>query len=131
MTATDVMTAVLMPLGALFTLFGTLGLLRFPTLLGRMHAATKPDTVGLVLILAGAAFQLPDVAAAAPLVLVALFQFVTMPVLAQTMGRVTYSRGETEEEHLVVDELADALRASGTGEGNGSDAPDDPGPRRR
>ncbi|ASU83137.1 sodium:proton antiporter [Nocardiopsis gilva YIM 90087] len=129
MTATDVMTAVLMPLGALFTLFGTLGLLRFPTLLGRMHAATKPDTVGLVLILAGAAFQLPDVAAAAPLVLVALFQFITIPVLAQTMGRVAYSRGETEEEHLVVDELADAVHASGTG--NGADAPEEPGPRRR
>ncbi|MBB6172745.1 multicomponent Na+:H+ antiporter subunit G [Nocardiopsis mwathae] len=123
MTWTDVMTAVLMPLGALFTLFGTLGLLRFPTVLARMHAATKPDTVGLVLILAGAAFQLPGPAAAAPLLLVALFQFTTIPVFAQTLGRVAYSRGETDEEHLVVDELAEALHAAEPGDPAGEPGP--------
>ncbi|RCV56991.1 monovalent cation/H(+) antiporter subunit G [Marinitenerispora sediminis] len=113
MTAGDVLTAVLLPLGALFTLIGTIGLVRFPTLLGRMHAAAKPDTVGLVLLLLGAACQLPDIRSAAPLALVALFQFVTVPVLAQTLGRVVYSRGETHAEHLVVDELAEALDRSG------------------
>ncbi|MFC7330100.1 monovalent cation/H(+) antiporter subunit G [Marinactinospora rubrisoli] len=113
MTAADVLTAVLLPLGALFTLVGTIGLVRFPTLLGRMHAAAKPDTVGLVLLLAGAACQLPDLRSAAPLGLVALFQFVTVPVLTQTLGRVAYSRGETDGERLVVDELAEALDRSG------------------
>lgn len=112
MTATDWITAVLMPLGALFTLIGTIGLVRFPTLLGRMHAATKPDTVGLVLVLAGAAFQLPDLRSAAPLVLVALFQFTTVPVLTTTLGRVAYSRGMVDTERLVVDELVDAVEQS-------------------
>ncbi|TDQ48242.1 monovalent cation/H(+) antiporter subunit G [Actinorugispora endophytica] len=119
MTAVDWVTAVLLTLGALFTLIGTIGLVRFPTLLGRMHAATKPDTVGLFLLLFGAAFQLPDLRSAAPLALVALFQMVTAPVLAQTVGRVAYSRGETDEEHLVVDELAEAVERAR------KDAPDD------
>ncbi|TMZ34734.1 monovalent cation/H(+) antiporter subunit G, partial [Klebsiella pneumoniae] len=67
MTAADWVTAVLMPVGALFSLIGIIGLVRFPTLLSRLHAATKPDTVGVILILAGAAFQLPDIRSAAPL----------------------------------------------------------------
>lgn len=112
MTAADIATAVLMPLGALFAFVGTIGLVRFPTLLGRVHAATKPDTVGLVLILAGAAFQLDDIRAAAWLGLAALFQFLTVPVLAQTLGRVAYSRGEISAGHLVADELADAVDRS-------------------
>ena len=109
MTAADWITAVLLPTGALFALVGTVGLVRFPTLLGRMHAAAKPDTVGLFLLLAGAACQLPDLRSAAPLVLVALFQAATVAVLAQTLGRVAYIRGEIDERHLVADELADAV----------------------
>ncbi|TQN32283.1 multisubunit sodium/proton antiporter MrpG subunit [Haloactinospora alba] len=110
MTAADWVTAVLLPVGALFTLVGTIGLVRFPTLLTRMHAATKPDTVGLALILLGTAFQVSGPRAAAPLILVVLFQFVTVPVLAQTLGRVAYSRGEANPEYLVVDELAEGVR---------------------
>lgn len=118
MTAADWATAILLPLGALFALTGTIGMVRFPTLLVRMHASTKPDTVALLLILAGAAFQLPDVRTALPLALVAVFQFMTMPVLAQTLGRVSYSRGMVAAEHLVTDELEEALekRRAETGE---------------
>ncbi|MBB4933083.1 multicomponent Na+:H+ antiporter subunit G [Lipingzhangella halophila] len=132
MTATDWITAVLLPAGALFTLIGTIGLVRLPTPLGRLHAAAKPDTVGLLLILSGAAFQLPDISAAAPLLLVALFQFTTIPVLAQTLGRVTYSRGESSAERMVVDELADAVRHAerdsdaGPGEGGRPNTPGEP-----
>lgn len=111
MTAGDVVTAVLLPLGGLFTLVGTLGLVRLRTLLARMHAATKPDTVGLVLILAGVAPQLRGVGQALPLLLVVLFQFLTVPVLAQTLGRVAYSRGEASSEEMVVDELGEAMAA--------------------
>ncbi|WP_017624142.1 monovalent cation/H(+) antiporter subunit G [Nocardiopsis chromatogenes] len=118
MTAADWATAILLPLGALFALTGTIGMVRFPTLLGRMHASTKPDTVALLLILAGAAFRLPDVPTALPLALVAVFQFMTMPVLAQTLGRVSYSRGMVVAEHLVTDELEEVLekRRAETGE---------------
>ncbi|WP_046469089.1 monovalent cation/H(+) antiporter subunit G [Allosalinactinospora lopnorensis] len=119
MTATDWITAVLLPLGALFALVGTIGLVRLPTLLGRLHAAAKPDTVGLILILIGVAFQLPDISVATPLLLVVLFQFTTIPVLAQTLGRVAYSRGESSSEHMVVDELAEAVRHAKGGDQDG------------
>ncbi|MUL42969.1 monovalent cation/H(+) antiporter subunit G [Streptomonospora sp. PA3] len=124
MTAADIATAVLLPLGAAFAFVGTVGLVRFPTLLGRVHAATKPDTVALVLILAGTAFQLPDIRVAAWLGLAALFQFLTVPVLAQTLGRVAYSRGEISAEHLIADELADAVERSRQGRGDGGRGPE-------
>ncbi|MCL0092898.1 monovalent cation/H(+) antiporter subunit G, partial [Dehalococcoidia bacterium] len=39
--------------GALFFLIGTIALLRFPDVYTRLHGATKCDTLGLGLILAG------------------------------------------------------------------------------
>lgn len=39
--------------GALFYLAGTVGLLRFPDALSRLHALTKADNVGLLLICLG------------------------------------------------------------------------------
>lgn len=40
-------------LGAVFYLAGTLGLLRFPDALTRLHALTKADNVGLGLVVLG------------------------------------------------------------------------------
>ena len=49
----DVYTVVLVSLGALFFLAGTLGLLRFPDTLSRLHALTKADNLGLGLVVLG------------------------------------------------------------------------------
>lgn len=49
----DVYTVVLVTLGALFFLAGTLGLLRFPDTLSRLHALTKADNLGLGLVVLG------------------------------------------------------------------------------
>jgi len=58
--ALDVYTVITVSLGALFFLAGSLGLLRFPDTLTRLHALTKADNLGLGLIVAG---LLPQVAA--------------------------------------------------------------------
>jgi multicomponent Na+:H+ antiporter subunit G len=55
----NVLTVVLVSLGALFFLAGSLGLLRFPDTLARLHALTKADNLGLGLIMLG---LLPHVA---------------------------------------------------------------------
>jgi multicomponent Na+:H+ antiporter subunit G len=59
MTVLNLWTVVLVSLGALFFLAGTLGLLRFPDTLARLHALTKADNLGLGLIMLG---LLPHVA---------------------------------------------------------------------
>ena len=59
MTFLNLWTVILVSLGALFFLAGTLGLLRFPDTLARLHALTKADNLGLGLIMLG---LLPHVA---------------------------------------------------------------------
>ncbi len=57
--ALNALTVVMVSLGAFFFLAGTVGLLRFPDTLTRLHALTKADNLGLGLIMLG---LLPHVA---------------------------------------------------------------------
>jgi multicomponent Na+:H+ antiporter subunit G len=54
-TAGDLVGAALVAAGCFFFLAGTLGLLRFPDTLSRLHALTKADNLGLGLVCAGLA----------------------------------------------------------------------------
>jgi multicomponent Na+:H+ antiporter subunit G len=51
--AVDVFTYVSIGAGLIFFLAGTVGLLRFPDTLTRLHALTKADNLGLGLIVLG------------------------------------------------------------------------------
>ena len=99
--------------GALLSLAAGVGLLRFPDLLSRMHSATKPQVLGLLLILTGAALRLQNTIDITTLVLVGLFQLVTAPVSAHVIGRAVYRAGQVRRDLLVVDELADDTRDHG------------------
>lgn len=99
----DLVSAVLLLSGAAACLLGALGLVRLPDLPARLQAATKPQTLGLLCILAGAALRL-DLAAALMLALIGVFQILTAPVIAQLLGRSAYRTGAAHDETLVVDE---------------------------
>lgn len=58
-TALNISTIAAVSLGLVFFLAGTVGLLRFPDTLTRLHALTKADNLGLGLIMLG---LLPHVA---------------------------------------------------------------------
>jgi len=49
----DVFSVVCIAAGAFFFLAGTVGLLRFPDTLSRLHALTKADNLGLGLVILG------------------------------------------------------------------------------
>jgi multicomponent Na+:H+ antiporter subunit G len=49
----DAVTIIAVSAGALFFVAGTVGLLRFPDTLARLHALTKVDNLGLGLIVVG------------------------------------------------------------------------------
>jgi multicomponent Na+:H+ antiporter subunit G len=51
--ALDVFTIIAVSAGAFFFLAGTVGLLRFPDSLSRLHALTKADNLGLGLVVLG------------------------------------------------------------------------------
>jgi len=51
--ARDALTILAVSAGAFFFLAGTVGLLRFPDALSRLHALTKADNLGLGLVVLG------------------------------------------------------------------------------
>ncbi len=101
-----VLAAVLILLGSTFALTAAIGMVRFPDTLSRMQAATKPQVVGLILVLLGAVIQLRGNVDIWMLVLVALFTVVTAPVIAHMVGRVAY-REQRHRDGLGVDEMAE------------------------
>ena len=110
----DVVTVVgaaLLLAGVFLAVVAGIGLLRFPDVFSRMHAATKPSTLGLLLVVVGASLLMDDRSDRAKLLLVAAFQFLTAPVAAHMIGRAGYRAGTGALDELVVDELKDAPRA--------------------
>lgn len=81
--------------GAALSLTAAIGIVRFPDTLTRMHAATKPQVVGLVLVLLGAAIELRHDVNAWMLVLFSLFTLLTAPVIAHLLGRTAYREQRT------------------------------------
>ena len=109
----DLIGAALIAAGAFFCLAGALGLVRFPDILARMHAATKPQVFGLLLALIGVGCYLRELRVWLVLGLVMVLQVLTAPVAGHLIGRVAYRSGEWEPDDLVADELADDLRRAG------------------
>lgn len=103
----DVLSAGLLVLGALLALTAAIALLRFPDTVARMHAATKPQTLGLLLVLVGTALRLGDSHETGMLVLAALFPLITAPVVAHRVGRLAYRESGVRRDLLVLDELAE------------------------
>lgn len=105
MNLLDVATAVLLLSGCLLSLTAALGLVRLPDVFSRMHAATKPSTLGLLLVVLGAVLQIESPDNRAKLLLVAVLQFVTAPVAAHMVGRAAYRSGAGALDDLIVDDL--------------------------
>lgn len=99
------LASILILVGAVLALIAAIGLHRFTDVFARMHAATKPLTLGLVLTLAGAIALVPGSDARAKLSLVILLQLITAPIAAHLVGRATYRR--QREESRAVRHTAD------------------------
>lgn len=104
---TDSIGAVSILLGAVLALTAAIGIVRFPDTLRRMHAATKPQVVGLVLVLLGAVVLLRGNVDIWMLVLVGIFTLLTAPVIAHSVGRVAYREQREEDELMKINELED------------------------
>ena len=101
---------VLILIGALLCLTAAIGLLHFRDVPTRLHAATKPQVLGLVLICIAIALSLRSWPVVAFLVPVVLIQLATAPLSAHMVGRQAYRNRTLEERSLFVDELAESRR---------------------
>lgn len=109
----DLVGAGMLLLGTLLCFAAAVGLLRFPDVLSRMHAATKPQTLGLLFVIAGVALAVRDVRALGMLFLVAVLQLLTAPVAAHMVGRTAYRTHQVDDSSMIADELADDLARAG------------------
>jgi multicomponent Na+:H+ antiporter subunit G len=88
----DLFTILAVTAGAVLFLAGTLGLLRFPDTLTRLHALTKVDNLGLGLVVLGLMPQLGWLSAAKLLAVWLLVQL-SGAIVTQILGR-SVSGGE-------------------------------------
>lgn len=108
----DTLSAICLILGSLMSLAAAIGLLRFPDLMSRMHAATKPQVLGLFLMLTAMGLQLWQWAVVPVLLVAWLFQLLTVPVSAHMVGRAGYRTKHRRPELLSGDELEEVVNAA-------------------
>ena len=89
----DLTIVALIAVGCFFLTVGTIGLLRLPNVYNRMHATSKPTTLGTVTIfLAGFVHFGPGGAGLTSLVGI-LFLFLTVPTGAHMISRAAEQTG--------------------------------------
>lgn len=104
MTPNEVLGAVFLLAGAALSFLAGVGVWRLPDVFARMHAATKPATLGLVFLAIGAAFTAPSIGETVTVALIVALQFLTAPAGAHLVGRVAARAGVARDD-LVLDEL--------------------------
>jgi multicomponent Na+:H+ antiporter subunit G len=89
----DILSVSAIVAGAFFFLAGTVGLLRFPDTLTRLHALTKADNLGLGLVVLGLIPRLDNAFDAAKLVVIWLLVMLASAVVSQLVARAARRGG--------------------------------------
>lgn len=79
--------------GAVFCLVGAIGVLRFPDLFSRMHAAGLTDTLGALLVLGGLMLLGGWSLATAKLVFILAFLWMTSPTATHALAKAARRDG--------------------------------------
>lgn len=108
-TLLDGTAAILMIAGAALSLAAGIGLLRFPDLHTRMHAATKPQVLGLLLLVLSTSILWRSWSWFAVALIGWGLMLLTAPVSAHVVGRAGYRSNKMRSDLLDRDELADTF----------------------
>ena len=109
----EIITAVLLVLGSLFSFVAALGMLRLPDTVIRMHAATKAGTLGAGLILIGEAFYYAEIGITLRALAAITFLLLTAPVAAHLIGRAAYYSNVKLWHKTWIDQLAERYKTGG------------------
>ena len=96
-------------IGSALVLLAGLGVVRFSEPLARMHALAKASTLGIILVLVGAAIGLSTVNDITSVVLAALLHLLASPPASNMVSRATYLVSGLAHEGEVIDEGAKTL----------------------
>jgi multicomponent Na+:H+ antiporter subunit G len=89
----DIFTVLAVSAGAFFFLAGTVGLLRFPDVLTRLHALTKADNLGLGLVVLGLLPRADGAQGALKLVVLWLLVLLAGGTVSQLLANVARRAG--------------------------------------
>ena len=105
----EVVGAILILIGAIFSLISAIGNVRLPDVYTRSHAASKSSTLGVLCALVGTLlyFLISDGFFSIRLILGIFFVFLTAPVAAHVICRAAYRHQVPLTEQSVQDELKD------------------------
>lgn len=106
MTTIELVIVFLILAGAGFMLIGALGIVRFPDVLSRMHAAGMATTVGISAILLGAGFFFLDEFLFYRMLVLILLIFATSPISTTALTRAVYNNEPRLRRQLKHDEMA-------------------------
>jgi multicomponent Na+:H+ antiporter subunit G len=106
-TLLELVVAAILLLGTFLTVVTCVGLLRFPDVFCRMHAAGKAGTLGVsFLILAAIVFFAPlELSVPFRGALAIYFQFLTTPAATHLLARASYVSDYGLDERTAVDDL--------------------------
>lgn len=113
MTPLEWVAAALVVGGTFFGFVATVGLVRLPDLYARLHSASKSDTLGSVLTLAGLAVVLGLRTESMKLLFLLLFLFLTSPTAAHAIARA----GKEQDVEPAGDEEVPWMEEADGGDG--------------
>jgi len=102
----DLLASLLIVIGAFLCLSAAVGLVRFPDIYSRMHAASKAGTLGIGCLFLAAIFHFADIEIAILCILAIAFFMLTAPVSAHLLARAAYRSGVKSWARDGVDQLA-------------------------
>jgi multicomponent Na+:H+ antiporter subunit G len=106
-TVAGVFIAVLMILGTFLVFVAGVGLVRFPDVFCRMHAAGKAGTLGITFVILSSVicFAGVDNSILVRGLIAIFFQFLTTPTATHLLARSSYIKNYPLTDRTVVDEL--------------------------
>ena len=106
----DIIGMSIVAVGALFNLFGCIGLVRLPEVYNRLQASTKCVTMGTCLILLGSVISLGSLPGVVKGLICIVFVLITSPTGAHALARAAHRSGVALWEKSVVDRYAEDTR---------------------
>lgn len=103
----EILIMILTGIGSVFVLLAAIGILRMPDLYLRISVTTKAATLGIGMILSGAAVFFGDFSVTSRVLAIILFLLLTAPVGAHMIGRASYFIGINLWNKSVLDDLKD------------------------
>jgi multicomponent Na+:H+ antiporter subunit G len=111
-TILDVLAGIMLVGGGFWCFAAAIGVVRFPSDMARLHAASKPQVLGLLMFLLAVALAARDWRILPFLALAWIMQLVTVPISAHIVARTAHRTANEPFPDLARDDLAEDLRAN-------------------